>query len=53
MPLGWGATFREPRVLSKMAAGWGTTFWELRVLTEMRSFFVNHATGVGDHLPRP
>ena len=30
-----------------------TTFRDLRVLSKMPSFFVNHATRVGDHLPGP
>ena len=35
MLLGWGAPFRELKVLTKMTY----------------LFFVKHATGVGDHLP--
>ena len=34
-----------------MSLGWGTTFRELKVLSKMPTFFVNHATGVGDHFP--
>ena len=33
-----------------MSLGWGTTFRELRVLSKMLTFFVNHGTGVGDHI---
>ena len=45
MPLGWGTTFRELRVLSKMPTfsevmllGWGTTFRELKVLSKISNF---------------
>ena len=43
--LGWGTTFRELKVLSKMPTfssimllGWGTTFRELKVLSKMPTF---------------
>ena len=32
-----------------MLLGWRTTFRELKALPKMPTFFVNHATGVGDH----